>query len=192
MKKISILLVVVMSALLLNGITTNPLMLIPFTLESGIAIVNIKDFIKDVDIKKLIKKEYIKELVLNRNKVRVSQTGREKTIFLMSTVSLGILSAGIKIPLEKIVNGLICITSTIEAATLTEYIDAKIINKSDSTMRLPDFIKNENNREKNVEEIENNISLSNNREDKINQLYKEKEFLITKDIHNSKTRNKKL
>ncbi len=171
----------VMSALLLNGITINPLMLAPFILESGIAIVNIKDFMKDVELKKIFNKEYIKKLVVDAEKVKVSQTGREKTIALMSTVSLGLLTSGLKLPLEKIVNLLILITGTMEAATFVEYVDAKILNKSDSHMRLPDFVKEDTEQENIVEEDKCVKKKELKREEKIELLQRDKELLTSKD-----------
>lgn len=185
----------VMSALLLNGITANKLMLLPFALESGIAVVNIKDFIKDVDIKKLFNREYINELVSNKNKVKVSQTGREKTIVLMPTVSLSLLNFGLNLHLDKILNLLILLTSTMESATFVEYLDAKIINKSDSNMRFPDFVDNkENDNSVKEHEIKLEENISNvkeetdlNRQEKIDILKKEKDILLNKsDIKNKK------
>lgn len=184
----------VMSALLLHGITTNPFMLIPFALESGIAIVNIKDFIKDVKFKDLLKKDYIEYLVLNKKKGNVSQTGREKTVALMSTVSLGLLTSSLKLPLNEIVNILILLTSTMESATLVEYIDAKIINKTDSQMRLPDFIKDKPEQKDKVKkkEVKNNNTDEQelNREEKIEILKNERETLTKQnkeDIKKGKT-----
>lgn len=170
----------VMSALLLNGITVNPLMLVPFVLESGIAIVNIKDFMKEVELKRIFNKDYIRKLVIDAEKVKVSQTGREKTIALMSTVSLGLLTSGLKLPIEKVVNMLILITGTMEAATFVEYVDAKIINKSDSHMRLPDFVKEDAEQENTIKENKSITNKELNREEKIELLQRDKELLTNK------------
>lgn len=190
----------VMSALLLNGILTNPFLLIPFALESGIAIVNMKDFMKDVELTKLLNYDYIKELVQKKNKVKVSQTGREKTVALMLTVSFALISSGLQLPLEKLINFLIIATSTIEIATLKEYIDAKIINKSSSKMRLPNFNKQNDEQNEKTLEKEKEKELSNNptvekknmdRNERISMLHKEKDFL-TKNTDNKKINGKKL
>jgi len=171
----------VMSALLLHGITINPLMLIPLGLESGIAVVNVTDFIKNIKLRNILKKDYIKDLVINKKKGNVSQTGREKTIFLMSTISLGLLNSGLNLGLDKILNILIMLTSTMEAATLTEYIDAKIINKSDSQMRLPNFANQENKKLNEKEKVLVNDKQITNFEIKIEErielLNKEKDSL---------------
>lgn len=181
----------VMSALLLNGITLNPLMLVPFILESGIAIVNIKDFMKDVELKKIFNKEYIKKLVLDAEKVKVSQTGREKTIALMSTVSLGLLTSGLKLPLEKVVNLLILLTGTMEAATFVEYVDAKIISKDDSHMRLPDFFREEDKKEKIAQNDKNIIDNDLTIEEKIQTLKNDKDLLTNKNNIDSIKEKKK-
>lgn len=162
----------VMSALLLNGITLSPVMLIPFALESGIAIVNIKDFMKNVDVKKLLNKEYIEQLIIEQNKVKVSQTGREKTIALMSTVSLGLLNNSLNLSIDKVIKVLTLLTGTMEAATLSEYIDVKIL-KNDSHMRMPEFVKEKEEIKEDNKEVTKELSNT----EKLEILNNEKEFL---------------
>ncbi|MBE6152957.1 MAG: CDP-alcohol phosphatidyltransferase family protein [Firmicutes bacterium] len=188
----------VMSALLLNGITINPLMLLPFILESAIALVNIKEFTDGIKIRDLFKMSVIKDLVVNKKRGNVSQLGREKTVALMTTVSFGLLNTAIKFPLDKLVNTMIILTSSMEAMTFVEYMDAKIVNKGTSNMRLPDFMNEEtikDEEKENIKELDNNISYTNNkmdREEQINKLLKEKKSLISENDSKTKTRNKKL
>ena len=169
----------VMSALLLNSITANPLMILPFILESAISIVNLKDFSRGINFKNLFKISYIKNLVSNNNKkeinkrVKVSQTGREKTVALMTTVSLGLI-----LPYQHLINLLILFTSTIESATFVEYLDAKILNKDDSNMKLPNFTQKEF-ESNNIKEIEKTKSICIlKKEEQIDYLNKEKEKLL--------------
>jgi len=118
----------VMSALLLYAIKINPIMFISLGLEAGIALVNIKAFIKRADISQLKSKKTsaIINFILKNGNGNVNQMGRKKTVGLMTEVSFALLTNALNLPATKLVTLLTLGTATLQSTTLLEYVENNI------------------------------------------------------------------
>lgn len=151
------------SAILLYG-SQNPIMYAALLGELSIAIVNIISIVKN-------------------KKVEVSKIGKMKTILLMTTVSLSLLSTLINSSVfDKIISLLVMLNIPFQGATLTGYIE-KLLETNQKKYEECD--KNQNNDIKDDNELTKNkeieISKGLDRNDKIERLKEEKENLIGKD-----------
>ena len=138
------------STLLLYGILFNKLMLIPLIGELSIICVNIANVIKSGD-------------------GNVNKIGKIKTISLMSTTSLALLTTILSNPiLNSLVTGLVCVNLPLQAATIIEYI-----SKFNKTENVELSKNNINNEDKNIKKKQVEST-----KDKIEEYKKEKDFLL--------------
>lgn len=151
------------SALLLYG-TINPMMYITLLGELSIAGVNILSLIKN-------------------KKVDVNKAGKMKTVLLMTTVSLALLSTLFyNVTFNKLITFLTMINIPFQGSTFAGYVEQLFkVNKDEC-----------NNNNKNINEINNNNELENtksktknkelDRKSKIEKLKEEREKLIGNNI----------
>lgn len=153
------------STLLLYGFNYNSLMFLPLIGELCIAGINTVS-------------------VLKNGRSDVNKIGKIKTISLMSTTSLALLSTLINNPiLNTLVQGLIYLNVPLQAATLTGYIEQTVKNKKNI-----DIKKNYNsieNDSKTIKEEKVNTKKRTNTREQIETLKIEKEFLLSKDAKNN-------
>lgn len=162
------------SALLLYG-TINPTMYITLVGELSIAFINILSVIK-------------------KKKVEVNKEGKLKTILLMSTTSLGLLSTLFNSPtFNKIVSVLALFNIPFQGATLSKYAEQLFRIENEECTNNNEQIKRNDSGNTN---LKNSKSTDKNNEldvinSKIKKLKEEKSFLVNsnKDV-NKKSKNK--